>query len=284
VDVRDLWAKCRRLGSPLWEPSLRGLHSVRMTLTRGWLPESTARRLPFRRFHLVGYYNCQNSQDHLLSNRDLRFDRLARSDHFAADCHVALRLRGPLFISLTIRHRLTRPFSGVFAHHAEFAPGSNLSSRTMRSRSLLLAGIAILLVSALAFVVVNAAMGIDDAYAEWGAADMVIDCMRAHDGRWPSGWQALRPLFEAGGGRVGGWSFQQYQSRVFIDFNADVDDLRRLSTQSSSVPFDVIHGRWTCLHWGGGPNEILYRYFREMPKVTDPHPQASKATRSPKCR
>jgi hypothetical protein len=113
----------------------------------------------------------------------------------------------------------------------------------MRSRSFLLVGIASALVAALALVLLNATMGIDNAYAERGAADMVIDYMRAHDGRWPSNWQAFHPLFEAGGGRVGGWSFQQYQSRVHVDFDADADDLRRLSTQSSSVPFDAIHAR-----------------------------------------
>ncbi|HXY34746.1 MAG TPA: hypothetical protein VEI07_11000 [Planctomycetaceae bacterium] len=39
-----------------------------------------------RRYHLVGYYYTQNSQDHLLSVKAIRFDRLAKSDPLAAYC------------------------------------------------------------------------------------------------------------------------------------------------------------------------------------------------------
>ncbi len=42
-----------------------------------------------RRYHLVGYYYTQNSQDHLLSVKAIRFDRLAKSDPFAAIVHRA---------------------------------------------------------------------------------------------------------------------------------------------------------------------------------------------------
>ena len=57
---------------------------------------------------------------------------------------------------------------------------------------------------------------VDDAYALWGAGDMVVEYMEDHDGRWPKGWDDLRPYFDAGGGRVGGWSFDEYQRHVTI--------------------------------------------------------------------
>jgi hypothetical protein len=51
-------------------------------------------------------------------------------------------------------------------------------------RFLIFSAIALPLSLAL-FLFINLTWGIDDAYAKWGAADMVIDYMRAHEGRWP---------------------------------------------------------------------------------------------------
>jgi hypothetical protein len=129
-----------------------------------------------------------------------------------------------------------------------------------------LVGTAIVIPLALvALIVVNVIWGIDDAYAKWGAADMVIDYMRTHEGRWPPNWEALRHEFDEGGGRVGDWSFEHYQSRLNIDFDADPAALRRQSLEADCPTFNVISARWTMLDWGGGPNEILYRYFRRKP-------------------
>lgn len=58
------------------------------------------------------------------------------------------------------------------------------------------------------WLVLGVTHGIDDAYAEWGAADMLIDYMESHDGRWPSNWEALRTNFEETSGRVGGWNLR----------------------------------------------------------------------------
>jgi hypothetical protein len=33
----------------------------------------------------------------------------------------------------------------------------------------------------------------DDAYALWGAGDMVVKYMEDHGGRWPKGWGDLKP-------------------------------------------------------------------------------------------
>jgi hypothetical protein len=113
------------------------------------------------------------------------------------------------------------------------------------------------------FVAVNVYNHIDDAYAQWGAADMVVQYMVDHNDEWPKSWSLLQTYFDKNNGHVGGWSFAQFQSRVFIDFDADSAQLRRLSFESGSVPFDVIHAVsiWGA-QLGGGPNEIIYRYFR----------------------
>lgn len=113
--------------------------------------------------------------------------------------------------------------------------------------------------------------GIDDAYAQWGAADMVIDYMREHDGRWPPDWEALSPYFDKSNGRTGGWTFAQFQSRIFIDFSADAERLRRLSRESDSAPFNVIHATsfWDT-RFGDGPNAMLHSYFKSNESAAVP--------------
>jgi hypothetical protein len=129
---------------------------------------------------------------------------------------------------------------------------------------------AILIPIALVYAGVNIYNGIDDAYAQWGAADMVVAYMRDHDGKWPPDWASLKPYFDQNNGRVGDWSYERFQSHVFIDFAADAMHLRRLSWESDTVVFDVIHATslWAD-QFNGGPNEILHRYFRESEDVPD---------------
>ena len=106
---------------------------------------------------------------------------------------------------------------------------------------------------------------VDDAYVLWGAGEMVVDYMKDHDSHWPRGWEDLKPYFEAGGGRVGGWSFEEYQRHVSIKWDVDPAELRAESRETPRPTFRVIVPReWLAGTWGGHePNEILYRYFRE---------------------
>lgn len=132
----------------------------------------------------------------------------------------------------------------------------------------LLVRIRIVGVIVIPFAMLYAVMSIydhlDDAYAQWGAAIMVMEFMCDHNGDWPPDWKALRPYFQKNNGGVGGWTYAEFQSHVTIDFSANSDELRNLSWQSDSVPFDVIHGNsiWSS-QFNGGPNEMLYLYFRD---------------------
>ena len=128
--------------------------------------------------------------------------------------------------------------------------------------------ITILIPVALLYAGISVYNGIDDAYAQWGAADMVIDYMREHDGKWPPDWESLRPYFDRNNGRVAGWSYDRFQSHVFIDFTANAEHLRKLSEQSDTIPFDVIHATsiWGA-RFAGGPNEMLHLYFKENERV-----------------
>ncbi len=103
---------------------------------------------------------------------------------------------------------------------------------------------------------------LDDAYAQWGAADMIIDYMNEHDGRWPANWHDLRPYFDAGGSRVSGWSFEKFQQHVWIDFSADSNKLRQLSQNSEQPPFNVVSSTSVFgSQFDDGPNGMLHRHF-----------------------
>jgi hypothetical protein len=108
---------------------------------------------------------------------------------------------------------------------------------------------------------------VDDSYVLWGAGEMVVDYMKDHDGRWPKGWADLKPYFDAGGGRVGGWSFQEYQRQVTIGWDVDPRALDAAARANPRPTFRVIAAKgWLAGNIGGHePNEILYRYFRGRP-------------------
>ena len=103
---------------------------------------------------------------------------------------------------------------------------------------------------------------IDDGYALWGAAEMVIDYMKTHDGNWPRSWDDLRPQFNVNNGCVGGWSFSRFQERIAIDFNADPDQLYRKSVELPRAPFRVIWPkRDSGVRIGDDANQMLCDYF-----------------------
>jgi hypothetical protein len=104
--------------------------------------------------------------------------------------------------------------------------------------------------------------GIDDAYALWGAGDMVIEYMESHGGAWPRKWDDLTREFDNGNGRVGGWTFAEYQSRIRIDFAADPEKLRQESLGQSAPTFKAIWPAWDLGDRLIDPNEMLYQYFR----------------------
>jgi hypothetical protein len=109
---------------------------------------------------------------------------------------------------------------------------------------------------------------VDDAYALWGAGEMVVDYMKDHGDRWPKGWEDLKPYFDAGGGRVGGWSFGEYQRRVTIRWDVDPKSLASAAEGNPRPSFKVIYGSLPFAGTIGRhePNEILHRYLREKPR------------------
>lgn len=135
----------------------------------------------------------------------------------------------------------------------------------------ILIAVAIVLPLLAIYVVVKTVDGINDAYAQWDAVDLVIDYMESHDGKWPPNWEALQPVYAAAEDhRVADASLEWLQERVAIDFDVDAEELRRQSIESEDVPFNVIGARsFFASQHGDGPNADLHRYFRSKVDVAD---------------
>ncbi len=104
---------------------------------------------------------------------------------------------------------------------------------------------------------------VDDAYAQHGAASMIIAYLKEHEDKWPSGWSALKPYFMRGKSHVGGWSFQQFQDRICIDFSANTDDLKQRIAESNSVNIELVKSRhWWPVIFDKGPDEEIVLYLR----------------------
>jgi hypothetical protein len=91
---------------------------------------------------------------------------------------------------------------------------------------------------------------------------MVIGYMNDHDGEWPRSWDSLSPYFADSNGRVGGWSYQKYQQRIWIDFNADPLELEQQALKSDQATFNVIDATYSNAVWGDGPDQQIHHYFR----------------------
>lgn len=145
----------------------------------------------------------------------------------------------------------------------------------MRRLTHFLAAVCAIILIGLVAIGANLYFGIDDAYAQWGTVDLVIAYLKDHDGEWPNDWEALRPYFDRHGGRVGGWSFDEFRNRVVIDFDVDADELRRQAVSSETPTFNVIRARWTIgIAMDDGPNAMLNGYFRRQAGIFDaPRPR-----------
>lgn len=106
-----------------------------------------------------------------------------------------------------------------------------------------------------------ATSNVGGAYAQNQTADMAISYMKNHQGNWPASWRDLEPFFNENDGRAHELDFEKIKALVFIDFNANIDELKR-TAELDKVPFNLIYGR---SYWSwqleGGPNDKLNRYF-----------------------
>ena len=118
------------------------------------------------------------------------------------------------------------------------------------------------------FNVLRSLASFSDAYASDWTSIFVIDHLRT-SGDWPNGWDDLRDEFD----RLApashyAWTFDELQSRVWFDWNADPDAVRNADPPQEI--FRLTSGRQVSFN--GDPNELIRDYLRtgEDPWRVDP--------------
>lgn len=123
--------------------------------------------------------------------------------------------------------------------------------------------------------------GLPDAYAMWNTGDLVVDYMGKHADRWPSGWEDLRPSFEAckkGDEYMrGGLTFDEIRNRIEIDWKASPQNALLHRTPFKSITArSANHTIWE----GAEPNEMIIQYLRKSGAAPATHSSTTNASQA----
>ncbi len=107
-----------------------------------------------------------------------------------------------------------------------------------------------------------------DIYAPIGAADLLIEHMKANNDAWPRSWEELHKTFllvQEQGGSFRGFDWDQYRRHVWIDFAAD--PARIVADAEAGKPMPrVVWSTGNVERFPGSTdlNQRLLLYFKEM--------------------
>jgi hypothetical protein len=104
---------------------------------------------------------------------------------------------------------------------------------------------------------------VHDAYAGWGAAELVINYMETHEGAWPRRWEDLRGPAHGDVGSI--------RKLVEIDFGVNPAALPQAEAVDDNAPFRVIWLRdGRRVYWKGQePNRMIWEYLRAKREKTE---------------
>lgn len=106
-----------------------------------------------------------------------------------------------------------------------------------------------------------------DAYAAWGAGDLVIEFMEAKDGGWPSSWSELEEFLESTENKnTMGGAVSDLQKRIVIDFKFDIErassEIQRDDDVARFRPIRLRSGS-NAYFEGSGPNQRVFEYLKD---------------------
>jgi hypothetical protein len=112
---------------------------------------------------------------------------------------------------------------------------------------------------------------VENAYAVWNVAEMVVIHLERNDGRWPKDWEDLRPaarIFT----KDENVDLAHWQEHVVIDFSADPRKLAAapFDPVKDERPFDVIRNRHWPRAWYAEPNVRVWMHLRSGRPETGP--------------
>src|SRR5687768_3660530 len=139
-------------------------------------------------------------------------------------------------------------------------------AQTSIKRSKRRAVIAALITAAILFALILLAQRlrdrIYDAYAAEWVSGLIISHLRTHDGQWPADWNDLNEQLQAHRYKHGGWSLEDLQRRVEVNFQ--IDPANFIKDPRGAVR--LRSGRTTHFDdWE--PNQTIARYLREHPST-----------------
>ena len=155
---------------------------------------------------------------------------------------------------------------------------AEIAEFSMKRWKIIVIVVSVLLVGGIVHVVRRIREMPQNAYAQEWVGGIVVDYLRQNDDRWPRSWEDLRPIYEQHVEEVGNrpWTFEELQSRVVVQWDVDVTQLRKASSVDAGPPFSVIRLRdGTNTHWSGfEPNEMVRQYLiktdaRQPPSAVD---------------
>ena len=106
---------------------------------------------------------------------------------------------------------------------------------------------------------------VDDSYAQWDAAIVILNHMRKNNNSWPQNWDDLEQSYKKTKGLrlYKGW--KNMKERVEIDFSANPVELKNTVPKGEKQPFKVV---WLLnggrSHWSGAePNTLIFEYLNK---------------------
>lgn len=113
------------------------------------------------------------------------------------------------------------------------------------------------------YAMVSAGHTARQAYYVQCVSEMIIFHLDANDGQWPKQWGDLRDD-KAKCGTLGGWTLDELEQNVSIDWEANVADLKRAASKNGEPPFRVVWSTdGTNAYWSGQePNQEIHRYLK----------------------
>ena len=102
----------------------------------------------------------------------------------------------------------------------------------MKRWKIIIAVVLLLVLSGIVHVAYRIAETTQNAYAQEWVGGIVVDYLRQNDDHWPQSWDDLWPIYEQHVEELGDrpWTFEELRSRVAVEWDVDVDQLRKASS------------------------------------------------------
>lgn len=120
-----------------------------------------------------------------------------------------------------------------------------------------------LLIAAIQHVSRQLIAKVRDGYSQQVVAVLLIKFMEENEGKWPKNWNSLEPIYRRDLKSLNPGVFEELKQRIFVDFSADIERMRRDSLTSEKPAFRVVSAKFTSgFHPIEEPNTSIHCYLK----------------------